>query len=239
VYTFVKQLVQPFTLSVLLLGVTLLLVRRRPGGKGRLTAAAAACYAALFLSAWGPVCHLALGALEWQFEPLAAAPTDAPALVVLGAGEASVARCVEAARLYRPDVHTTVLLCGGSDRPDVPPDAQEMRRYVAALGINPDAVVLDVDSLSTHENAARGAKLLHGRGITRAVLVTDAAHMPRAAGCFRKQGIDVVPAPCNRMIRPVDNWPAFLLPNAWTAEKIQYAVREWLGLLWYTAHGRL
>ena len=31
----------------------------------------------------------------------------------------------------------------------------------------------------------------------------------------------------------------FLLPNAWTAEKIQYAVREWLGLLWYKAHGRL
>ena len=49
-------------------------------------------------------------------------------------------------------------------------------------------------SRSTYENAKYGAELVKGRGISRIVLVTDAYHMPRAEGCFRKQGLSVAPA---------------------------------------------
>ena len=50
-------------------------------------------------------------------------------------------------------------------------------------------------SHSTYENALYGAEVLRSHGVARIVLVVEAQSMVRAAACFRKQGIAVVPAP--------------------------------------------
>jgi uncharacterized SAM-binding protein YcdF (DUF218 family) len=44
-------------------------------------------------------------------------------------------------------------------------------------------------SRNTHENAVRSAKTLRDRGWSHVLLVTSALHMPRAAGCFRAEGV--------------------------------------------------
>ena len=50
-------------------------------------------------------------------------------------------------------------------------------------------------SRDTAENASLSAPLLKANGISRIALVTHAAHMPRAAELFRREGIEVLPAP--------------------------------------------
>ncbi len=63
--------------------------------------------------------------------------------------------------------------------------------------------------------------------------------MPRALRCFRKQGIDPVPAACAH--RAVDfrfELPAFL-PSPGAMGDLTAVVHEWIGLAWYRARGRI
>ncbi|HEX7891375.1 MAG TPA: YdcF family protein [Ramlibacter sp.] len=89
---------------------------------------------------------------------------------------------------------------------------------------------VDERSRDTAENAARMVEILRPERIARIALVTDAAHMPRAAAAFRAAGFDVVPAPTDFPVvhnRPVLEW----MPSPHGAATNRYLVREWLGRL--------
>ncbi len=65
-------------------------------------------------------------------------------------------------------------------------------------------------SRTTWENAQMSASLLLPQGIKRVVVVTQAAHMPRAVWSFQKAGLEVVPAPVGFLggdnARPLGGW---------------------------------
>ncbi|MGE8187280.1 YdcF family protein [Pseudomonas sp. NPDC086278] len=65
-------------------------------------------------------------------------------------------------------------------------------------------------SRTTWENAQMSAEVLLPQGIRRVVVVTQAAHMPRAVWSFKKAGFDVVPAPVGFLggdnARPLGGW---------------------------------
>jgi uncharacterized SAM-binding protein YcdF (DUF218 family) len=90
-------------------------------------------------------------------------------------------------------------------------------------------------SRNTHENALYGAEILRGKGVARVVLVTDARSMLRAAACFRKEGIAVVPAPSSfRQFGPLSRE---LLPG-WTGiARNEATLHEVVGLAWYRLRG--
>jgi uncharacterized SAM-binding protein YcdF (DUF218 family) len=62
------------------------------------------------------------------------------------------------------------------------------------------------------------------------ILVTDAAHMPRAMFLFRSADINPVPAPTNHMVKEekIEDWS----PSFRNIEMMDYALHEKVGLLW-------
>jgi uncharacterized SAM-binding protein YcdF (DUF218 family) len=239
-YPFAAKLVQPFTFSVLLLGIVLITLRCRRRERQRALTVALVAYAVLVLASMNFVTELVLRPLEDRATPLAEPPHDVSAMVVLGAGGShSLIRCGRAAQLYRPNVHKLVLVTGGRLDPLDPIEAEKMRDWLVLLGVPATAIVTEPNSQSTFENAVQSAAILRDRGIGKVVLVTDASHMMRATACFRKQGIEVVPGPCERITQDRDHGPDYYLPSAGAAKDTEMALREWIGIGWYWLRGRV
>src|SRR5436305_2039628 len=74
-----------------------------------------------------------------------------------------------------------------------------------------------------YASAAECARLLGERGSGRVVLVTDATRLARAEGCFRKQGLDVVPCGCRYRAHRWTGSAADYLPDPAAAAGLQAA----------------
>jgi cyclophilin family peptidyl-prolyl cis-trans isomerase/uncharacterized SAM-binding protein YcdF (DUF218 family) len=70
-------------------------------------------------------------------------------------------------------------------------EADVMARELASRGVPELAIVRERSSLSTDDNARFTAAALAQRGITRAVVVTSAWHLPRALALFQRRGLCV------------------------------------------------
>src|SRR5262249_4883172 len=154
----------------------------------------------------------ALGSLEWPYPPSSEIPDEAEAIVVLSGyvrppdatrtraelGADTLYRCLHAVTLHHKRRDCPIVVCGGN--PDGtspgPPYAHAMRDFLRDQGVAELQILVEDHSRTTYENAVKAAELLRERGLRHIVLVTDAEHMFRSAGCFRKQGLEVTPAPC-------------------------------------------
>ena len=105
------------------------------------------------------------------------------------------------------------------------------------LGLADRPVTYENQSRTTWENAADLARLLHPQPGQRWILVTSAAHMPRAVGAFRANGWSVLPDPVGYKtahtlaVALAGSYPVRLL-------RLDEAAHEWQGLLAYRLFGR-
>ena len=154
------------------------------------------------------------------------------------AGQETFERCEFAAWLYRQWQPLPVLACGGSEGGHQPAYSVTMRQLLEQSGVPETMIWTDERSRNTHENAVYGAEILRKRGIGRIALVVDAQSMPRAAACFRKQGIEVVPAPCEFHVfgRPLSEE---IIPNWSAIRRNERTLHEAVGLSWYWLRGWL
>ncbi len=113
---------------------------------------------------------------------------------------------------------------GGAKDSRWPSEAEVMRDLVLAPGVAEARLVLETESRSTLENARYSARIMRARGWTKALVVTDAVHLPRALLAFRALGIDARGAAVagGARAQPVWTWPYHL-------------AREALAFLWYAA----
>jgi uncharacterized SAM-binding protein YcdF (DUF218 family) len=94
---------------------------------------------------------------------------------------------------------------------------------------------IEPHSLNTWENARYTAQLMKKLNLKKSLLVTDAAHMPRAMYAFEGNGLQPIAAPT--AFRNVPDQPLtwqHLLPNGKTMANVAYALHEYLGLLLYS-----
>lgn len=90
-------------------------------------------------------------------------------------------------------------------------------------------------SRNTFENAICSKFILDGQDIHRVLLVTHAAHMPRALYAFEKAGLEAIAAPTGylkdtfRNAGVLERW----LPSLIALQLSRTALHEWLGLLYY------
>jgi uncharacterized SAM-binding protein YcdF (DUF218 family) len=92
--------------------------------------------------------------------------------------------------LYREGAAPLILMSGGGA--DGITEASVMRDLACDSGVLETALLTETESRNTFENAAHTARLLHGIGKCRIVLVTDRAHLPRASRMFRRAGLEIV-----------------------------------------------
>jgi len=217
-----------------------------------------AFWAASFLLIVGitPVSTWVLAPLEERFPRLdpPVGATDIAGIIVLGGGEdgpgsvhrrqlqinAAGDRITEAtalavrfpeARLVVSGTNSTLLV-------SEPQTASPLRDYFVSVGVGPERIVIEGHSRNTYENATLTRAMVKPKVGEHYILVTSAAHMPRAVGAFRKAGFDVMPYPTDyRTNLPMDALhPFHSIPEG--LKRFDDATKEWLGLVAYRLLGR-
>jgi uncharacterized SAM-binding protein YcdF (DUF218 family) len=238
-------------LAALLLWVVLgvIFCRRAPGRMSSLfSIAAVTC---LCLYCWPPVAWLNAASLEKRYPVTFYPAEEADAIVVLSAGfypanpsqretvpnSSTYVRCSHAAWLYKNWRPLPIVVSGGVGPPGGPAIAEVMKRQLVKEGIPPSTIAEESRSGSTYENAVNTANILLPRGIRRIVLVTEGHHMLRAELSFRKQGFEVVPAPCAYSIFDLTTPGEVLIPRGWAIRTNDECLHEWAGLVIYKLRG--
>jgi len=248
------ELIQPAVWLYLLAALTLASLWWKRG-KSRRLLVLTIVFVLLSVLSTPLACYLALGSLEWGYPPLQERPEDIEAIVVLSGyvrvldaegkqvelGVDTLYRCLRAAEVYHQGKPCPVVVSGGKSdfTSPGPPLAVPMREFLLKLGVRDCDLLVEDRSRTTYENAVESCRLLDERGLHKIVLVTDAAHLKRAAGCFCKQGVEVIPCGCRYRARRMDWSARSLLPNPSAAEGFREAWHEWLGVGWYGFRGRL
>ena len=133
--------------------------------------------------------------------------------------------------LFRDGRAPVILLSGGGSG-----EAIEMAGHLEQLGVPASALRVESRSLTTHENALYSAIILKREGRRRILLVTSSWAMPRAAASFRRQGIEVIPAPSfDRASIPSTTAP--WLPQRALLWQSGRFLHEYLGMLFYQLCG--
>lgn len=261
-YKLVKYGVYPLTWIVGLSGVILVLAWQpvSPARQRWLRITAAALSSLLFMLTSPLVAHVLVAALEEERLPSGlTGPIANGTIVVLGGGlrdsgslrpnieltEESMRQTACGADLYRRGIAPSLVVTGGDAQVfgSGPAEAAVMKEWAIRLGVPPDSILIENQARTTYENAVRTKDLLGDR--TSIILVTSAAHMPRAAALFRTQGFDVIPSPCgfherNRVAEGWDTLSIFdVLPATWAFREISEAIEELAGIAVYRLAGKL
>jgi uncharacterized SAM-binding protein YcdF (DUF218 family) len=109
-------------------------------------------------------------------------------------GAAAQRRADAAARAWHDGVAKLVVASGGRRWREIS-EAEALAEALVGAGVAPDAIVRELCSLSTRENALYSARILRARGARRVAVVTCDWHLPRALVCFRAAGLDAIGIP--------------------------------------------
>lgn len=194
----------------------------------------------LFAASYPPLSAKLTGPLEQQYDSYRSTASPAAYVAVLGNSQVSakeqpvtselsptaVVRLAEGIRIYRLNPGSKLIFTGYHGR-ESESFADKIKELALALGVPED----DILAFTGPRDTAEEAKLIAGQVAERSlVLVTSAAHMPRAMSLFLQAGLKPIPAPTEHLTKPVRS--KWIYPSAETLMKTQRWLHEQLGLLW-------
>lgn len=249
-------LVQPGNLLLILLvcgAVGLLAKRRRLGTP--LVAFSAAGFLAIALL---PIGQWLLIPLESRFPPVEKVPERIDGIVVLGGSidpeisisrrqaalSESAERLTGAIELARARPEARLIFSGGIGRlAGEASEAVAVEQFWRVQGAPSERMEFESASRNTYENAVLSKRLADPQAGERWLLVTSAAHMPRAVGVFRAIGWPVMAYPVDfrttgrlELRELLDGW--LQLDFSGRLIELDQAARSWIGLLAYRLMGR-
>jgi uncharacterized SAM-binding protein YcdF (DUF218 family) len=159
-------------------------------------------------------------------------------------------RLLYGAKLYQDGVAPKIILSGGRIQwyGSKSGEAENMATILELFGIPRTDMILESRSLNTHDNAIFTREILQTEQFKRILLVTSAAHMPRAIAIFRHLKIDAIPAPTDFMVSDRNliesNYSRksqilSLIPTAESLDFTTQALREYIGMFIYRLRGWL
>lgn len=236
---FLGGLLMPVPMALLLLfWAVLFLLRRKTRWFGVLLTTVVTVF--LFVASYPPLTAKIIAPLEQQYPSYQSAAEPADYIAVLGAAHVSAAdqpitsqlsptgivRISEGIRIYRLNPGSKLIFTGANFKE---PDsyADKSKELALALGV-PET---DILAFTGPQDTAEEAQLIaENFPASKLVLVTSAAHMPRAMFLFQRVGLTPVPAPTHHQNKPVRD--KLIFPTAQNLTKVQYWMHEQLGLLW-------
>ena len=146
-------------------------------------------------------------------------------------------RIVRGFELVRAGRARNVIVSAGVafPRPGDVPEADILASMLARWGVPPGQIVVEAASRNTRENAIETGRVAAAHGWKSLLLVTSAAHVPRALGCFRAVGLepDVLPVD----FRAGDGHDVSWLPQAGALAKSARVLHELAGRVAYRVAG--
>ncbi len=144
-------------------------------------------------------------------------------------------------QLYQQGLVRKLIITGGSSNL-VDTNYREgdmVAKYLHAIGMAPNDLIVERNARNTHENAAYTKPLVSDTA-GPVLLITSARHMRRAIACFEKAGIKAIPVAVDRHAgRRKWNIEHLLIPNADALAAWQSLIHEWLGYFFYWMAGYL
>lgn len=114
-------------------------------------------------------------------------------------------------------------------------EAEIARSFFRDIGLGSREILYEVESRNTYENALYSHRLVKPRPAERWLLVTSAADLPRAVGCFRGTGWSVIAIPADyHTLHGGAGAPPGLTHGLREAD---WAAHEWIGLVYYWLRG--
>lgn len=240
-------LVAPLSWALLLL-LASALVRRGPPVRAALAAAAAAVLVVFSVEPVSTrVQRLAERGARSTYRPdvvydavvVLGGTLDRPA--TRGSGEVQLneaaERIIRGCELVRAGRARHVLVSAGNlgPLPGEPAEADVLAAKLTQWGVSPSQIVVEASSRNTRENAIHSSRIAAARGWRTLLVVTSAAHVPRALGCFRAVGLEPDVLPVDR--RAGDGRGASWLPRSGALDASTDAIRELVGRAAYRVLG--
>lgn len=243
--------IEPSNAVVFAIGVAIVLLFAGRVRAGRAILLAVALFAgALSLL---PIPDIVVGTLEQRFPRPDPLPERVDGIVLLGGaqiprmtreygtpalngGANTVTTFLWLARRYPA---AKLVFTGGSGDPmeQSLTEAETLRLFLVQQGFDADRVLYEDRSRNTYENALLSKPLAEPQAGETWILVTQALHVPRSVGAFRKVGWEVTPySEVYRYGRSVRFGPPANIREALAI--FSTGVREWIGLLAYWITGR-
>jgi len=141
----------------------------------------------------------------------------------------AMVRLIEGIRLSRQQPRAILVLSGGAVGGQ-PPVSVGYAEAAMALGVPAESILQMNDVLDT----AAEIRALHSlAGDATVMLVTSAAHMPRAMEYCDRFGVAAIAAPTGHLAQPLRSWSwrTWLFPTSSGLRKTETALHEYLGLL--------
>ncbi len=126
-----------------------------------------------------------------------------------------------------------IIVSGGTMKSAVS-EAEVSRRYLLNLGVPSNMVIAEGKSRDTRENALFTHEICKAGRVNRIVLITSAVHMRRSVMLFAQHFDSVLPYPTAHKTSPTPYTFYALLPEAPHQDAISFAMKEYLGILFYT-----
>jgi len=208
----------------------------------------------IVFAGYSPLGKILMLPLEQRFPPWDPSRGAPDGIVVLGGAiepEISLARGVVAlnasaeritvtAELAHRYPNARIVFSGGTSSldPNAPREAPIAVKELVALGVAHDRITIDEQSRNTIENAVFSHLLANPKPDERWILVTSAAHMPRAIAVFRAAGFPVEAYPVDYQTSGRNDIIGLNTSLAPGIVKTDQAIHEWAGLVIYRLAGR-
>jgi uncharacterized SAM-binding protein YcdF (DUF218 family) len=244
-------LAAPSNVLIVFAGIGLMMLTTRRWRAGRRLAALGIL--GLVVAGLSPLGNILMSPLEDRFPPWTQSAEMPVGIIVLGGAidpdlsaarhqpalNEAAERMTAVADLARRFPQARIVFSGGNgDLVGGAPEAQVARDLLVTLGVAPDRITLEATSRNTSENARFTKALINPGASDPWLLVTSAAHMPRAVGVFRREGFYIQPYPVDWRTRGREDWA---VPFRWASSglaRVDAAAHEWVGLVVYYLTGR-